>query len=512
MSYYHTYRPQQFNQLLGQDHVRAILTEALKTDRLAHAYLFCGTRGTGKTSTARLLAKAINCIGEMREGVEPCNACEICLAVTQGNCLDVIEIDAASNRGIDEIRQLQEQSRFQPQQAKRKIFIIDEVHMLTKEAFNALLKTLEEPPAHLLFVLATTEAHKLPATIISRCQRFDFQTPDTEVLGQYLERMVTAEKVAVEPSALARIAELAKGAFRDAATILEQLVAAAGGKQLTQEHVSTVLGLPDQTLVDAYLMTLSGQPVSSLYEQLVRYFEQGKSPAAFIDSAFQRLEQFVGRADNGLGRPAEVLATLVKAKSQMRLSPIASLPILTSIASPTTSIASLPTVSTSVAAAPSGASVHKTTDKVSERNEASKAVASSETVAVPVVAEAVTVVAAAVVAQSPETVAVTVAEQVPPTDLPQGELSDKWKQALAKLLENSQSSLVSILRTAQPLGWEQPSLRIGVQFKFHADQLTKQKNRDILEATFAEVLGAPVRLDPEVVPVADMATVAEGMF
>jgi DNA polymerase-3 subunit gamma/tau len=170
---YREWRPQTFSEVVGQQHVTRTLANAVNQDRIAHAYLFCGPRGTGKTSVAKILAKAVNCLD--RQGAEPCNQCDNCRRITQGNSMDVLEIDAASNRGIDEIRDLREKIKFAPTGGKAKVYIIDEVHMLTNEAFNALLKTLEEPPAQILFVLATTEPHKIPATILSRCQRFDFR-------------------------------------------------------------------------------------------------------------------------------------------------------------------------------------------------------------------------------------------------------------------------------------------------------------------------------------------------
>lgn len=535
MSYYHSYRPQQFRDLLGQDHVRAVLLEALKQDRLSHAYLFCGTRGTGKTSTARLLAKAINCIAPNRKDNEPCNACEVCVAIAKGSCLDVIEIDAASNRGIDEIRQLQEQSRFQPQGVKRKIFIIDEVHMLTKEAFNALLKTLEEPPAHLLFILATTEPHKLPATIISRCQRFDFRTPDQIVVSTYLKRMAEAEKLKYEPLALDEVAVLAKGSFRDAATILEQLASSARGKTITPDLVQETFGLPDATLVDRFLKVIDGSNDSELLSTLQTYFEQGKSPVAFLDMAYQRYTALLQE----LQRPAVVFGALVRAKSQMRLSPVSYLPVIVALVSrdeisvplpqgvamTTPALQPKPNTVTSVTSSQSSSMaqptepIHQTAPTPTTQQEKSatgEVSEKSEAVGVPVVAETTVVVTTPPVIEAPEksaeTVTISVAEQVPPITPPPGEVSEKWQTALTQLLEDSQSSLVSILRTAQPLSWDPPALRIGVQFKFHADQLTKQKNRDILEAAFAKVFGSPVRIDPEVVKMPDLAAAAEEMF
>ncbi len=238
MSLYRKYRPQRFEHLVGQDHVRITLSNALKLDRVNHAYLFTGPRGTGKTSTARLMAKAINCLN-LKEA-EPCEECEICRDISEGRLIDVIEIDAASNRGIDEMRDLREKINFAPTRAKRKVYIIDEVHMLTKEAFNALLKTLEEPPAHVYFILATTEVHKIPETILSRCQRFDFKRIEDDVMVARLAYIAKEEKFEADEKALRLIAHHAQGGLRDAIGLLEQLTVE---NKITVEHASTVLGV-----------------------------------------------------------------------------------------------------------------------------------------------------------------------------------------------------------------------------------------------------------------------------
>lgn len=233
------YRPARFEDCVGQQHVAQALRNAIQTGRVAHAYLFCGSRGVGKTSMARIFAKALNCINGPT--TNPCGECESCLAIAAGSDLDVIEIDGASNRGIEEIRELRQGVAYRPSRSRYKIYIIDEVHMLTKEAFNALLKTLEEPPAHVKFIFATTEAQKIPITILSRCQRYDFAGIGLDQIAQRLAEIVQAEGMTAEPEAVELIARRARGSMRDSQSLLDQVLAFAGG-ELTAQKVHQLLG------------------------------------------------------------------------------------------------------------------------------------------------------------------------------------------------------------------------------------------------------------------------------
>jgi DNA polymerase-3 subunit gamma/tau len=234
------YRPQSFDELVGQEHVARALQQAISSGRVGHAYLFTGARGVGKTSAARILAKALNCV----EGPTPtpCNVCDVCLRVTAGDDVDVLEIDGASNRGIDEIRQLRQNVAVRPSRVRYKIYIIDEVHMLTKEAFNALLKTLEEPPEHVKFIFATTEPQKIPITILSRCQRFDFAGVSSAAIQARLAQIAAAEGVQVEPEALQILASRAAGSMRDSQSLLEQLLA-MGHDRISAADVNQLLGI-----------------------------------------------------------------------------------------------------------------------------------------------------------------------------------------------------------------------------------------------------------------------------
>jgi DNA polymerase III subunit gamma/tau len=249
---YRKYRMQNFDELVGQEHISTILKNAVKKDSLSHAYLFTGSRGTGKTSTARILVKAINCLNPSGDG-NPCNKCDFCIAITAGRFLDLIEIDAASNRGIEQIRDLKEKIEFSPAEGKYKVYIIDEVHMLTNEAFNALLKTLEEPPAHVILVLATTDVHKLPPTILSRCQRYNFRLGSEEEIKGLLKSIAKKEKIKIADKGLDILVHNAKGSFRDALSLLDVVysgqIQSTKPDEISENEIRNILGIPDSTMV-----------------------------------------------------------------------------------------------------------------------------------------------------------------------------------------------------------------------------------------------------------------------
>src|SRR5262252_8987417 len=269
-SLYRKYRSQTFADLVGQDASSRALQGAIVSGRVAHAYLFSGSRGTGKTSAARLLAKSLNCTGRLRTSAEPCNRCQSCLEVSAGSALDLIEIDAASNRGIDEIRDLREKVNLAPALGPYKVYIIYEANMITEPAFNALLKTLEEPPGHVVFVLCTTDAQKIPLTVIGRCQQFVFRRHSEEQIMARLEHIAKTEKLQVDAEAMRLIARTAQGSMRDAVGLLDQLVPVAEGP-ISLEAARSLLGIADPRLLDD---VLAGRAAEAL-EELSRVYAGG---------------------------------------------------------------------------------------------------------------------------------------------------------------------------------------------------------------------------------------------
>ena len=259
------YRSETFDQVVGQEPIAQTLSNAIAAKRVAHAYLFTGTRGVGKTTMARILAKALNCLSVDQPTVTPCNKCDACRSIARGDDVDVVEIDGASNRGIDEIRQLRANAIFHPARSRYKVYYIDEVHMLTKEAFNALLKTLEEPPEHVKFIFSTTEVEKVPPTILSRCQRFDFRNIPTRLIAGHLAGVCKAEGVQADANALFRIARAAAGSMRDALSLLDQLISSS--PSVTEDDVIRILGTPaDQRMLAIAQAIAAGQSAAAIAE------------------------------------------------------------------------------------------------------------------------------------------------------------------------------------------------------------------------------------------------------
>lgn len=283
MSYtalYRKFRPQDFEDVKGQEHIVTTLKNQIKADRIGHAYLFCGTRGTGKTTIAKILARAVNC--EHPVDGSPCNQCRTCRAIQEGTSMNVIEIDAASNNGVDNIREIREEVAYRPTEGRYKVYIIDEVHMLSTGAFNALLKTLEEPPSYVIFILATTEAHKIPITILSRCQRYDFRRITQDTIAARLKELMEKEGNDVEDKAIRYIAKAADGSMRDALSLLDQCIAFYLGEKLTYEKVLENLGAVDTEIFSGMLRKILEGNTSGAIKTLEEIIIQGRELGQFV--------------------------------------------------------------------------------------------------------------------------------------------------------------------------------------------------------------------------------------
>ncbi len=283
MSYialYRAYRPKSFDEVAGQKVIIKTLQNALLHEKIAHAYLFSGPRGTGKTSVAKIFAKAVNCLKQPNKG--PCNQCDVCMGIDKGDIADVIEIDGASNNGVDEIRELRDKAKYMPSVGKYKVYIVDEVHMLTTGAFNALLKTLEEPPKHVIFVLATTEIHKIPATILSRCQRFDFKNIETDDIVSKLEDIIKQEKIEISEEATQAIAENAEGSLRDAISLLDQAISYADDA-ISEDDVHQVSGSVSKTALITLLSAISNKEISNAMVIFKDLLAEGKEITRIVN-------------------------------------------------------------------------------------------------------------------------------------------------------------------------------------------------------------------------------------
>ena len=301
MSYvalYRKFRPAEFSEVKGQEHIVTTLQNQIKANRIGHAYLFCGTRGTGKTSIAKIFAKAVNC--ESPIDGSPCGVCPTCQSIAAGTSMNVIEIDAASNNGVDNIREIRENVAYSPTEGKYKVYIIDEVHMLSIGAFNALLKTLEEPPEYVIFILATTEAHKIPITILSRCQRYDFKRITAETISARLTDLMEREQVEVEEKALRYIAKAADGSMRDALSLLDQCIAFYLGKKLTYDNVLEVLGALDTDVYSSLLRKIIKKDIPAVMADVETIVMQGRELSQFVTEFIQYLRNllFVQSADH----------------------------------------------------------------------------------------------------------------------------------------------------------------------------------------------------------------------
>ena len=289
---YRKFRPQTFDSVIGQDHIVKTLKNQMRSERVSHAYLFCGTRGTGKTSTAKIFARAINCTNPTADG-EPCNECAVCRDILAGRSVNVIEIDAASNNGVDNIREIREEVKYPPTQGRFKVYIVDEVHMLSTAAFNALLKTLEEPPAHVIFILATTDPQKVPATILSRVQRFDFRRITTDTIAEPLMGYLKEEGHRATPEAVRYVAQLGDGSMRDSLSILDQCLAFFSGEEVTLEKVLDIMGAVDQTIFFEMAEALAQKNAKKAMTLVEEMMLSGRDVKQFVTEMLQHLRNLL---------------------------------------------------------------------------------------------------------------------------------------------------------------------------------------------------------------------------
>lgn len=306
---YRKYRPKDFDEVAGEQDIVKTIKASLSTNKMSHAYLFAGPRGLGKTTIARLIAKGVNCL---KNGVTdaPCNECENCIAITEGNFMDMVEIDAASNRGIDEIRDLKDKINYKPSKGRKKVYIIDEVHMLTKEAFNALLKTLEEPPEHVIFILATTEPEKIIPTIISRCQRYDFRTFSINDMVARLQYISKEEKIEISDKGLEMIFEASGGSMRDAVSILERISINYLNESIDQEKIESVLGITPAKRLDNFLFLIRESKKADLIQELNKIYQDGLDIELFFKDLGKLCKEIMMKETNFIEEGIKIIGSI----------------------------------------------------------------------------------------------------------------------------------------------------------------------------------------------------------
>jgi len=475
LSLYRKYRPRSFAEIIGQRHVTQTLANAVKANRIAHAYLFCGPRGTGKTTTALVLAMALNC--DKGPTPEPCRECEICRGIIGGSALDVFEFDAASHRSVEDISEVLDRVALAPAEARGKVYIIDEVHMLSGTAFNAFLKTLEEPPAHVVFVLATTEPHRVIPTILSRCQRFDFHRVGVRDIEENIRKIAAAEGIEIDDKAVAMLAHAADGSVRDGLTLLDQAFAYAEGA-ITPEVVTEILGGIDFGLLAEFSDVLVQRDISGALALIERVVGEGKDLRQLVEGLLSHYRNLLllrvdRRGRDALALPEEsVKRTAEQAKSLSAEEVVRTLDLLAET-DRELRFTSQPRLLLELCAVricqPSEAAEVAAAAPRKERKAAPKPAA-----AAPAEAEAV--------AEG--------AEREEPGPVGLADLKRRWDDVLADLRKTRQTSVAAFLREAVPLALEGDVVTLAFNHQFHYDQMTKgEKRRKAAADAIARVFG-----------------------
>jgi len=474
LTLYRKYRPQQFSDITNQEHIKITLQNQITMGQVSHAYIFAGPRGVGKTTTARILAKAVNCEKRKEKESEPCNSCDACNDINAGKAMDIVEIDAASHTGVENVREnIIENVRFSPVKLKNKIFIIDEAHMLSTSAFNALLKTLEEPPEHVIFILATTEVHKIPTTIISRCQRFDFKKIDASEIVKRLEFITSQEKVKVDKKVLERIARLSEGCVRDSESLLGQVLA-LDDKKVTEEQADLVLPRTNFEQVIKLLHALSVKDQKAGVELVNQLVHDGVDLKQFSAETLEFLRELL--LAKIMGSSAELM---VGWSSEIQNIITA---ILNSWGAP------------------------EITQIIELMLEKQRDLKQAFPIQLPLelfVVEAINQNApVAPIAQNPKPEALpaapkssntkTVKKNNPTpavkTDISLDTVKEKWQNFMSKLEEHN-NSLNLIIGISKPLAVKGDTLELGLKYKFHAEQLMSAKNKPKIEEALSDTLG-----------------------
>jgi len=514
--FYRKWRPQTLSEVLGQEPVTQTLRHAVESDRTAHAYLFCGPRGTGKTSMARILAKAVNCPDQ--RGGEPCSVCAMCQAIAEGRALDVIEIDAASNRGIDEIRSLREKANYTPSLARYKVYIIDEVHMLTEAACNALLKTLEEPPRHVIFILATTEAHKVIATIVSRCQRFNFRRLGQTEIVDKLRLICEKEGIEIEADSLMLIARAATGSLRDAENILQQMIAYYGNR-IDFDRVQGELGISRDSRVRQLARHVVDRDMAAGLRVINSLNSDGIDFRQFNLGLVEYLRGLLlakSRCEEALEVTGEDLAEMGRLAADTSLDYLLkAVKSFSGLDFRTDNYSALPLelALLDCALSPGPGQEQARTGKPSRATGVTETTGPPEKADVPVaplhaevpVAQENAELAAAphntdppVAREDTESVATPDSSEVPGDATPQDitHLRGRWKEFIRSLRgEGSSGNLDAFLRSAcDPVDLEDDTLVLGFYYSFHKEKIEDAKYRHLVEKKLAQVFGRPYKI------------------